>query len=126
LVVRLKLDVFIGLSFFDYAFEIDRKLLAGLPRQFHFSLVREITEAARPDDRLTNGITFVGRNFLRTLALDRAIDINSPARFFADSVDRENDSRMIVIFFLEQGFDRVSKFLARLATGGYESNVRDF
>ena len=33
---------------------------------------------------------------------------------------------MIVIFFFEQRFNRVSKFFARFASSRHESNIRDF
>src|SRR5438270_9615214 len=85
LIVRQELDVFIGLSFFDYAFAIHRKFLAILARQFHLSFVCKITEAARLTDRLTHAVTFVRGNFLWSLTFDRAINIYSLARFLADS-----------------------------------------
>src|SRR5262249_36630960 len=104
----------------------DRKLLTILSRQFYLTLVRKIPEASRSDERLAHSVTFVRRNFLRSLAFDRAVNINSTTRFLADPIDRKNHRGMIIVFFFQQRLDRVSKFFARFPARRNKSDVRHF
>ena len=90
------------MSFFDNMLQIDGEILSVLASDLHFALVGEVAETAGANDRLAYGISFIRRNFLRSLAFDRSININLSARFFADPIDRENDSGVIVVFLLEQ------------------------
>ena len=87
-------------------------VLSVLARQLHFALVGKIAETARANDRLAHGVSFVRRNFLRPLALDRTVNINSAARFLADVIDRDNDRGVIIIFLFQSGLDRVGQLLA--------------
>ena len=92
----------------------------------HFSLVGEIAETARANDRLADGVRFVRRDFLRPLPLNRAVNVNFAARFFADVIDGDNHRGVIIIFALESGLDGIGQLLATPARGLDETDVRNF
>ena len=102
------------MAFFDDAFQIDDEILAVLARDLHFAFVGEIAETAGANNRLADGVSLIGRNFLRPLPFDRPVNINFAARFFADVIDRDDDRGVIVIFPLERGLDGIGQLFAGL------------
>ncbi len=80
LIVRLQNYVFFRVSLFNNALEVHRKILAVFPGDFHLAFVCEITEATGPNNRLTGGVTFISRNFLRALAFYRTVNVNLSTR----------------------------------------------
>src|ERR1051325_7016189 len=95
------------MSLFDDALEIDDHVLAILACHLDFALIGKIAETASPNYRLTDSISLVAWDFLRTLPLDRAININLAARFLAHFVNRENNCGVIVIFLFQRRLDIV-------------------
>src|ERR1700730_18154999 len=113
------------MTLFNNALKIHTELLAVLTVDLDFTLVSKIAKSPCPNDGLADGVIFIRGNFLRALCLDRTVDIDSASRFFADPVHSQNDSRMIIIFSLEQSLDRVSEFLAGPALGRHQADVRN-
>ena len=126
LVVRLQNRVFFAVALFDDSLQVDDHSRAVLARQLDFPFVAEIAESTRADDRLADRISFISRNFLRSLRFHLTGDVNLAAGFFADVIDRDDDRGVVIIFTLERGLNRVSQFLATLARRLDEPDVRNF
>src|SRR5260370_36412549 len=99
------------MSFFDNALEIDIEFLPVFAGDLHLTLVRKIAKPARANDGLADRVTFIRRNFLRPLYFHGTVNINSTAPFFAYTIDGENDSRMIILLFLQQTLHRRAELL---------------
>ena len=93
---------------------------------FHFSFIGKVTKATGPDNGLTYRKSFIRGKLLRPLGLDRAVNVNSAARFFTHPIDGQDHSGVIIIFFLEGAFDSVGEFSAGFSFGRDQTDIRHF
>src|SRR3978361_483876 len=101
LVIGLDRNIFIRPALFDHTFEINGDGFSALAGKLDLALVGKVAEAASTNDCLADGVSFIRRNLLWSLSFDGAVDIDFAARLFAYVIDRDDHSRVIVIFLLE-------------------------